>query len=210
MIDIITYRRRIGCFNPCKCNRSKKFKQKLGGYVFGLDFFKSSTRARLKLLFKFYSTDPTVSLRLAYLVCIYFIMFFIFTSLNIVLNMKAQTLPEVLPSFISNYNWFGLPNLSIIHVRLAYFVCISLFLNNLFTGHGPVGKIKRLTPATIFFGQKTSRVKQMTAILLIFILLLTFLMIAITNTSVINPGPQNLKIYYQNVQGLVPFSSLVV
>ena len=33
-------------------------------------------------------------------------------------------------------------------------------------------------------------------------------MIAIVNTSLLNPGPKNLKLYYQNVQGLIPFSSL--
>ena len=33
-------------------------------------------------------------------------------------------------------------------------------------------------------------------------------MIAIINTSLLNPGPQNLKIFFQNVQGLVPFSNM--
>ena len=33
-------------------------------------------------------------------------------------------------------------------------------------------------------------------------------MIAIVNTSLLNPGTQNLKVYYQNVQGLIPFSNL--
>ena len=28
------------------------------------------------------------------------------------------------------------------------------------------------------------------------------------NTSLLNPGPKNLKVYYQNVQGLIPFSGL--
>ena len=38
--------------------------------------------------------------------------------------------------------------------------------------------------------------------------MLNFLMIAIINTSLLNPGPQNLKVFFQNVQGFVPFSSL--
>ena len=38
---------------------------------------------------------------------------------------------------------------------------------------------------------------------------MNFLMIAIINTSLLNPGPENnIKVYYQNVQGLVPFSNL--
>ena len=50
------------------------------------------------------------------------------------------------------------------------------------------------------------------------LLLLTFLIIAIYNSSIKNPGPQSsenhsttsrtLKVYYQNVQGLIPFTEL--
>ena len=52
----------------------------------------------------------------------------------------------------------------------------------------------------------------------LFYLVLTFLLIAITNSSIRNPGPRphenhssnsdTLTIYYQNVQGLIPFSEL--
>ena len=54
--------------------------------------------------------------------------------------------------------------------------------------------------------------------LVLFYLVLTFLLIAITNSSIRNPGPRphennssnsdTLNIYYQNVQGLIPFSEL--
>ena len=54
--------------------------------------------------------------------------------------------------------------------------------------------------------------------LVLFYLVLTFLLIAITNSSIKNPGPRphenhcnnshTLTIYYQNVQGLIPFSEL--
>ena len=33
-------------------------------------------------------------------------------------------------------------------------------------------------------------------------------MIGIINTSILNPGPENLKVYYHNAQGLIPFSNL--
>jgi len=35
-----------------------------------------------------------------------------------------------------------------------------------------------------------------------------FLLIAIVNPSLLNPGPQSLSVAYQNVQGLIPFSNL--
>ena len=52
--------------------------------------------------------------------------------------------------------------------------------------------------------------------LILFFLVLTYRLIAISNSSIINPGPylsvndatngELLNIYYQNVQGLIPFS----
>ena len=48
--------------------------------------------------------------------------------------------------------------------------------------------------------------------IILYILLIIFLLIAITNSSLINPGPVShatgLNIFYQNVQGLVPFTEL--
>ena len=40
-------------------------------------------------------------------------------------------------------------------------------------------------------------------------LLINFLVIAIVNPSMLNPGPiQNISVAYQNVQGLITFSQL--
>ena len=40
------------------------------------------------------------------------------------------------------------------------------------------------------------------------IMSLNFLLIGICNPSMLNPGPDSLKVCYQNVQGLLPFSQL--
>jgi hypothetical protein len=67
----------------------------------------------------------------------------------------------------------------------------------------------KITPSIILFGRNTTRLRHLIANLIFFITLFNFLMIGIVNTSLLNPGPeQNLKIYYQNVQGLIPFSNL--
>ena len=42
----------------------------------------------------------------------------------------------------------------------------------------------------------------------LFSLLLNFLLIGIYNCSLLNPGPRSLSVSYQNVQGLLPFSQL--
>ena len=60
-----------------------------------------------------------------------------------------------------------------------------------------------ITPANLIFGRNTTRLRQVIASILLFISLLNFLMIAIVNTSLLNPGPENIKVYYQNVQGLI-------
>ena len=203
MIDLSTYRSRIGCYNPGKCSNKKAT---FYGHMFnGQYFFSLNSRIRLKLPFKFYNTDPTLSVKAGYILCLYFILLFSLLSLNIISGINFQVFSRVLPSYISSYTNFGLPNLSTVHVRLSYFVFLSFVLNKYVRGLSP---LSRITPANFFFGRVTSRVRQLIAALLLFILLLTFLMIAILNTSLINPGPQNLKIYNQNVQGLIPFSNL--
>ena len=46
--------------------------------------------------------------------------------------------------------------------------------------------------------------------MLLFILLLNFLLIGVVNPSMLNPGPNSLKICYQNVQGLIPIKDLTL
>ena len=69
-------------------------------------------------------------------------------------------------------------------------------------------KLRYLTPANLFFGRTTTRFRQLISIILIYIMTLNFLLITIVNPSMLNPGPQNVSVYYQNVQGLIPFSQL--
>ena len=44
--------------------------------------------------------------------------------------------------------------------------------------------------------------------LILYLLLLNFLLIGIVNPRLLNPGPNTLKICYQKVRGLIPFSEL--
>ena len=54
----------------------------------------------------------------------------------------------------------------------------------------------------------SSRVMRVIYYLLLYILIINFLLIAIVNPSLLNPGPKSLKICFQNVQGLIPFKEL--
>ncbi len=64
---------------------------------------------------------------------------------------------------------------------------------------------------TSYFGiisQHSSKLKVLIVRLFLAIVSLNFILIAIVNPSLLNPGPQNLSVCYQNVRGLIPFSNL--
>ena len=106
-----------------------------------------------------------------------------------------------------------LPLLSTIHVKILY-CCLLSYVFMKFTDPRSRTifykkfKLKFLTPANILFGRTTTRFRQIISTSLLYIMTLNFLLICIINPSMLNPGPKNLKVYYQNVQGLIPFSHL--
>ncbi len=53
-----------------------------------------------------------------------------------------------------------------------------------------------------------TRLSRVCSLLTLGLLLLNFLLIGICNPSLLNPGPQSIKVSYQNVQGLIPLSEL--
>ena len=56
----------------------------------------------------------------------------------------------------------------------------------------------------------SSKLSRILSQMLLFILLLNFLLIGIVNPSMLNPGPNSLKICYQNVQSLIPIKDLTL
>ena len=136
MIDLSTYRQRIGSYNPSftKSNRNnyiKGYKHNLGGLnnvnfcIKGGVGLKSGFLV-YKDIIDFCITgngNLDVGLLVYY---VYFVLFVMFLSSSIILSKHFSLSCEVLPSFISYYNNFGLPDLSAVHVRLAYFVLIYI------------------------------------------------------------------------------------
>ena len=59
----------------------------------------------------------------------------------------------------------------------------------------------------ILFGKLNKKSSILTCSIVSWLFFINFLLIAIFNPSLLNPGP-GLSVYYQNVQGLVPFGSL--
>ena len=67
---------------------------------------------------------------------------------------------------------------------------------------------KKWPKNAIFSFAKCSRLVRILSNMVLCIIALNFLLIGIVNPSMLNPGPSSLKVYYQNVQGLIPFSDL--
>jgi endonuclease/exonuclease/phosphatase family metal-dependent hydrolase len=191
MIDLNLYRFRVGVFN------GRQSKGITGKRV--LDDFKGRV---------LYSGVNSIN-KLLYLFYVYYILLLFISIPCILLNARYNK------SFLNSFTYVipscpGIPSVAWIHIRIGYFIFISYLLNKFVRGLGPLHKNNKvLSPAKIIFPNLcTNRLRQAIASVLIFIALLNFLMIAIMNTSLLNPGPNNLKVYYQNVQGLIPFSEL--
>ena len=67
---------------------------------------------------------------------------------------------------------------------------------------------KKWASNVIFSFAKCSRLVRILSNMILWLMALNFLLIGIVNPSMLNPGPSSLKVYYQNVQGLIPFSDL--
>ena len=224
MVDIQTYRLRIGCYNPGK-PPLKNSKYKMGGSRFDYQYFEGLNREYIYYTFDLnryfkglnipnrgFNHQYYESLKPLFLFYLYVIMIMLSTSLLIIVDgldvgdLSCWAQPR-------SFRDHGLPFLSLIHVKLSYFVIISFVCNKFIRALNNETlckryKLKSFTPANIFFGCNTTRIRQILSTGLLAILTINFLMIAIVNPSMLNPGPQNISIYYQNVQGLIPFSNL--
>ena len=66
----------------------------------------------------------------------------------------------------------------------------------------------RTSPLHFVFMRSKNRIRNVMCCMSLWYFLLNFLLITIVNPSLLHPGPSSLSVYYQNVQGLIPFSAL--
>jgi endonuclease/exonuclease/phosphatase family metal-dependent hydrolase len=187
---LCTYRQRIGCFSH-------------------------SHRSRLKPVFSdsrvWRGEGEAGSETFGFLFYLYFIIFAFFLMGLILVSGPSVLLPCTNYSLVLFLGLIQLSSPCIVHIRLAYFMLVYCVLYRTFVAKrwGFAYRGIRITPAILLFGRNTTRLRHLIANLIFFITLFNFLMIGIVNTNLLNPGPeQNLKVYYQNVQGLIPFSNL--
>ena len=95
---------------------------------------------------------------------------------------------------------FRLSFMTMAHIKVGYFCLLS------------AGLFKSLIRKSRFIRKSkaaySSRFSRIICLLIFFILVLNFLLIAIVNPSLLNPGPKSLKVCFQNVQGLIPIKDM--
>ena len=101
-----------------------------------------------------------------------------------------------LPIYIS----WSVSHISVTHIKVAYFYFIFYAIPRAF--------FRSRHSFSICYPINCSRATRIITNLILSILVLNFLLIGIVNPSLLNPGPNELKVYYQNVQGLLPFKEL--
>ena len=91
-------------------------------------------------------------------------------------------------------------DMTLLHIKIGYLVLIS----------------KQILKFTFISCKKSylhifkirSRLSRIISYMLLYLFLLNFLLIAIVNPSLLNPGPNSLRVCFQNAQGLIPFGEL--
>ena len=206
MIDLVLYRCRVGEYAGGKFRGDSRNTHSQESSVFSPSCPKST---------KFYYMDKStmhineqtvhsqqyfIESKVFSILYIYLILFFALISLLMVYS-TSFSIPRVLkigPGVVY-LNW-TLSFLTVANIKVAYFYLIFYALPRVFY------KYKNLT--SIFYPRNCSRSTRLIINLMLGLLLLNFLLVGIVNPSLLNPGPMNLKVYYQNVQGLIPFYEL--
>jgi len=189
MIDISTYRTRIGCFNNRKVGWGKKL---VTGYIpqsFNSDYVRGMG-----------STEQV----LYYISCILF-GYFYFVFLSIIVSLSTVVSPNGLYSCLGSLGGsvhsmpfessLSVSFLCTFYIRVSYF-CLA---SNVLLRH-------RCSLKLLFSSRKRS--EKFLKFLIASLSLLNFLLIGFCNPSMLNPGPNSLSVSFQNVQGLIPFSQL--
>ncbi len=177
MIDLVLYRIRIGLFSG-KCGGAKKkrnagLRLKYGaGYV--RDFIIPD---RSSCIF-----DSIMYCILGILAVI--ILVFTYSNRNIFCNSDRDW---VIPIPSSGTPW-GLPLLSLIYIKIAYIILVfKPILGHCYNGYN--ANIFDFNTCILFNRVRTTRVKAILVKLFLAVISINFLLIAIVNPSLLNPGP---------------------
>ena len=122
------------------------------------------------------------------------------------------------PSILPKYNNWDIPCLAQSCTNLLFLCLVSHMIKRVVSWtrmHIAIKDCKKgfscnhhASPLCCFFSAKSTRSSNIMSVITLSILTVIYLLIGIANPSIKNPGPDYLNIYYQNVQGLIPFKQL--
>lgn len=192
MIDNETFRLRIGLFSGQKGISSSKglFKTSHYGYNNTSSAFIYNITA---------SHNPSYTY-IPFLIFLYFmaIIYFLSISISMCMSFNISLILEANSEMLLSHRFSRLliPALACSHIKL--FSCIlTLFVCKHFT-----------YPSNGFNCRFPKRLNRIFFNFTLWLFSINSILIIIINPSLLNPGPQDLTVMYQNVQGLIPFNQL--
>ena len=204
MIDISLYRLRIGGYNLLGRREGRVSRQsaKKNRNTFYSCFIKSTQFLHRDC------ADGSVSIITARgfeQVCnplkilfsyLYLVLLLLLLSLNISYG-ELSLISRVCNCWDGYSRKFGLSFLGMYFVKIAYFCLISHVLVN-----------KKHILVSRLFNHPKKRFARYLRAIIFSIMLINYILIGICNPSMLNSGPKNLNISYQNVRGFIPCSQL--
>ena len=205
MVDLDVYRKRIGTFNLSKGNFRGKYVQissKVLDNKHRLSSFVSLVNVLLCLLYLYFVTVIAALI--------------MSMSMSISINFKPV---NSLPCSSQLKNEFLNLNVAVAHIKLLFSIIITIIFNSsLLNRH-----IKRFLLFRLLLKDGKSKIthcgrfNKLCQSLIFWLCALNFMLITIVNPNLLNPGPgrannnvqtRPLKIFYNNVQGLINLKDL--
>ena len=206
----LQHRIAIGSLNPSKgMGKGRKRCHDYSGtrscfspesYNFAIKYLSSDIRNCCPSEDATYSPQQFALPTILYFIYLYFILILMLVSSTLTVQFKSNVLSWTHPSMVGYGLGSGLSLTCTTHIKEAYLYLICFALLKA-TG-------KHFSNRKPILSKNRTRLGQLCIKLILAILLLNFLLIGICNPSMLNPGPEKLKVSYQNVQGLIPVSQL--
>ena len=209
MIDLVLYRFRVGVYHG-----NATAKHSIGGVKTGnsipnqsvFDYWKSYPLSFVSYPFGYHQHSVGNNTILYYLLFAWFIIY-LFTSslltLGVITVCPIYTYSHVFlasgPSFAFSYNCLFLIFFTI-HILNQSYIRHGGSYRELFEN------CKVILARNILIG---GRAGKYLSVLIIWVYMINLALVTVVNPGMLNPGPgMNLTVYFQNVQGLIPFSQL--
>ena len=204
MIDVETFRTRVGCFNSGRKRlRGRDGSQKgmaAENLLFSSNFLVLDLEHFCTDVRKVYSPQQFVYPIILYYIYLYFTLLFMLTSCHFIGGGAPLGIWSLSHSLRVGC---GLSFLCISYIKIAYFYLIAYVMIRMVNN----GLYDDMDILKNFLHRKASRLSRMFTFVVLGLLLLNFLLIGICNPSLLNPGPSCIKVSYQNVQGFYPYPS---